>query len=1200
MSESDGTPAADEEDDETLARIVAEIGEHIEEGETVDQEAYLRRHPEYAGRLRSLWPALVAAADLRRSEGPGGISLDPPSVRTDGSGDGDNSRLGDFRLIREIGRGGMGIVYEAHQSSLRRRVALKVLTAAGAIDDRQLQRFGIEARAAAALQHENIVPVFAVGTERGVPFYVMQLIEGVSLASVIGELRQLEGLEPPGPTSACALTHSLLAGHLAPTPAEGSGPELGTTSSRPVRGGLAPAQSSSRGHGFIRTVAGLGIQAARALEHAHEHGILHRDIKPSNLLVDEAGHLWVTDFGLARVQGESNLTQTGDVLGTLRFMSPESAGGGGKRVLLDGRADVYSLGATLYELLTLRPAFSGDDRVEILRKIAQDEPTPLRKLDRTIPVDLETIVQKAMAKAAADRYATAAELAVDLGRFLDDQSILARRPSLADRSAKWVRRHRRGVAGLAGTMVLVAVALACAGWYYTTQLRTTNKALRAAVALSDRHAFVSTLRLAAQAVQSKEHETAQDLLDSIRINSQGDDRRDFAWHYLHRLARRELVRLPEQEGGVVGVSVTQDGRTLASFHGDSSVVLWDLPSESRRLRITDPNVHLWTLGLTSEGRIVVARRLSQAPESLHDLGIWDATTGELRAVRTAPPLAPDDHFERETIRFVDGERLVAKEWSLEKGRTSVRIWTLDFDPQKHRPLVALDGLDAVAFAPNGPYFVTLQGSQLALRDVTTGAVVLGSQNDSDHVRSLAFSDDGQMLAVATAKHGILVRDTSDWDRQTRYDFGAPVVGLTFDPLGKTLAATDEEFKVRLCDLSSGRVHVLTPDGLGRVREGVDLNFSADGTRLVTSSWGGPSWYQPLVVWDVKSGLRLAALPYRSHDRGLYGPVFAPDGRSIIAVAGRAPRIWHFDPVPDPPSPAGHKDEAWAAAYSPDGKILATGSDDTDEPQTIKLWDPATGQLIRGWYGGVGTVASLAFSPDGRSLASGHLTLRDNVRLWDVSTGRPLQTLQGHQDGVRSVAFAPDGRTLATAGGPMAEAGEDWAIRLWDAAARSCLLELRGHTDLVRSLSFSPDGRRLATASMDRTVRLWDTATGALLRAARGPGQLVGVAFARDGGSVVTADESGLVTIRDASDLAILNTNRGDSDKFTSLAMAPDGRSVATCGVSGTIRLWDTLTGQEMLTLKGHKAQVNGIAFAPDGSSLASCSHDGEVRIWRAR
>ena len=293
--------------------------------------------------------------------------------------------------MREIGRGGMGVVYEAIQVSLGRQVALKILPMGPGADARQLARFQIEAQVAAALHHPHIVPIFAVGCDQGVHYYAMQLIEGRCLAAMLAEQRKPD--EP------------------------GSSGRAGSNAQSPDR--LSPVAA-----------ADLAIQAAEALEHAHALGVLHRDIKPANLLVDADGHLWVTDFGLARLQGTGDLTNSGDLLGTLRYMSPEQAAGGR---ILDARTDVYSLGATLYELLTGRRAFDGNDRQELLRKITCDEPVPPRKLDPNIPRDLETIVGKAMAKEPERRYATAQELADDLRRFREDRPILARRPTVAGR-----------------------------------------------------------------------------------------------------------------------------------------------------------------------------------------------------------------------------------------------------------------------------------------------------------------------------------------------------------------------------------------------------------------------------------------------------------------------------------------------------------------------------------------------------------------------------------------------------------------------------------------------------------------------------------------------------------------------------------------------------------------------------------------------
>jgi serine/threonine protein kinase len=348
---------------------------------------------------------------------------DPPPTRADGpaaEGTAPPSRLGDFSILREVGRGGMGVVYEAEQVPLGRRVALKVLSAAATLDPRQRQRFLVEAQAAALLRHEHIVPVFGFGSDRGVYYYAMAFIDGSSLAEVI---RGRRGPAHAGPAAPAAAGHP------------------------------GPPESGGRAREWFRTAAGYGLQAAEALEHAHEMGVIHRDIKPSNLLVDARGHLWVADFGLARIaQEDPGLTRTGDVIGTLRYMCPEQARGG--RAGADPRADVYALGATLYELLTFRPAFRADDREELLHRLFTEEPVAPRRVDRAIPRDLETVVLKAMAKEPSARYGSAREMGDDLRRFLDDRPIRGRRPGLLGRSARWARRHRATAAAAVTTLVL--------------------------------------------------------------------------------------------------------------------------------------------------------------------------------------------------------------------------------------------------------------------------------------------------------------------------------------------------------------------------------------------------------------------------------------------------------------------------------------------------------------------------------------------------------------------------------------------------------------------------------------------------------------------------------------------------------------------------------------------------------------------------
>ncbi len=442
--------------DGVLSEIVDEIIERLDRGENPDLHEYTSRFPQLDATLRKTIPALLLLqSDAAHSRGPANAQEITLPLR-----------IGEFKVIRQIGRGGMGIVYEAEQISMGRIVALKVLPFAALTDSRQIQRFRNEVRAAGMLEHPHIVSVYSIGEDQGVHYYAMQLIRGQSLARII---ESLKNLRRPFDEERSTGIHETSTPH---SSSLGEKASLQTSQLQQVQSSQTDAiqlDTKILAHDstfslpidsrFFSGVATIGIQAAQALHHAHEQGVVHRDIKPANLMLDGEARLYITDFGLARIQTEANVTMTGDVIGTLRYMSPEQAMA--KHHLIDHRTDIYSLGVSLYELLVLRPAFDGGDREELLKQIAFDEIPTLRSIRPDVPAELETILLKATAKDREQRYETAKQMADDLTRFLERRPILARRISMLGRVRKWAQRNTAFVVGTF-TVLLLATSMCAA------------------------------------------------------------------------------------------------------------------------------------------------------------------------------------------------------------------------------------------------------------------------------------------------------------------------------------------------------------------------------------------------------------------------------------------------------------------------------------------------------------------------------------------------------------------------------------------------------------------------------------------------------------------------------------------------------------------------------------------------------------------
>lgn len=445
--------STDPDVDERLLELSREYLEELRAGTFPDRESYEARYPDLRDEVVDYLDGIELAFSLEKEKSKSGIQTQPETPQHP------TEPIGDFRIVREIGRGGMGIVYEAVQISLGRPVALKVLPFAAALDERHRKRFLLEAQAAAQLHHNHIVPVYAVGCERGTHYYAMQLINGQPICADLFADRQENQTKQ-------ALQDTVQTGRSATSPIGNQ--SFGNRRTSQITTGQEQLNRFQR-------IASIVADVAEGLEYAHSCGIVHRDVKPANLLLDQQGKIWIADFGLAQITTGEHVTQTGDMLGTMRYMSPEQASGA--RGVLDHRSDVYSLGATLYELLTQHPVFDGADRQTLLHQVLHDDPKSLRSIDRSIPEELEIITLKALRHAPSDRYETAQDFADDLNRFLQEIPIAAKRPTLVDQGRKWMRRHPTAVLSLLFAMIVTMISMAVTIGIVSNQKSLTQESL---------------------------------------------------------------------------------------------------------------------------------------------------------------------------------------------------------------------------------------------------------------------------------------------------------------------------------------------------------------------------------------------------------------------------------------------------------------------------------------------------------------------------------------------------------------------------------------------------------------------------------------------------------------------------------------------------------------------------------------------------
>ena len=1097
-------------DRDPFERLAEEFAERLRRGEHPSLPEYVARCPERADDIRELFPALALVEHYKSSPDLSQLSSRAPVPATRGDLP---ERLGDYRILRYLGEGGMGVVYEAVRESLHSHVALKVMHTQYRNREKYLRRFRTEARAAARLHHTNIVSVFDYGVEDGVCFYAMQYIAGHSLDKILVDLRELRQektplaaaemstlspdpngrlvqgeretrlgtggapMDPSGRTVACRLLTGRYATAVPADPSDdGDIPALpmgsaamrwvisdadqmehreeelaaqmrtavggeikhtGTTSralgcepgpsqlvippvcepppeSGDAQDGSHPSPDCSTSTLFgksdaryYREVARLGAQAADALAYAHQRGVLHRDIKPPNLILDPLGNIWITDFGLAKFEEGDDLSQSHDIAGTLRYMAPERLRG-----VSNPQCDLYALGATLYELLALRPPFEGQDQLQLIHRIENQPPVPPRQINRHIPPDLETIVLKALAKDPNDRFDSAEEMTNELQRFVENRPIHSRPIPYYQQFWRWCRRNP----GLAGANIVAAVL--------TTIL-----------------AIVSTVAAW----------TYREQLDAIGNN---------------------LIKIKASEAEARGARTAAREELFKALH-----------DRARAGRLSRSAGQRFDSLDALKQAVKIGRELKLPPDrfdSLRDEAIACMALPDLqltgRVITQTPGMisfAFDPTMTRYALGFRDG--------TIQVRRVSDDEEVASFHTRGN------DAFGVFAFSPDGRYLATAKapGQALSVWDIDRRAAVV---NDRGPVHDRArFSPDSRRIAVIRANGDLLVYDlaTGQPSRRGRVPRPGPLA-FRFDGAQIAVISDEKGPTCRILDTETGRLVLSIP----LKATGSGVQWSPDGTTLTT-----PCADRMIYLWDSVSGTPKVTL--RGHTNGALGSTFHPAG-TLLASNGWESRLWLWDPV------LGHPwlnlPGASNHLFSRDGRIVVS----FEHQLSTYVVDPALEYRSFAHAGrephdyGEVTIRS-----DGRVLALG---TNRGVALWDLAHGREL-------------AFLPIG----------------YAVMLWFEASGDLLIS-------------GPGGVWRWPVRLDLDRREFRIGPPRKLPLPAGIEQ-------------IAEDQSGRIVALARLDFAHVNTSErtfqvGPLDHVKSVAVSPDGQYLATgCHGTAGFQVW---------------------------------------------
>ena len=974
-------------------------------------------------------------------------------------------RLGDYELLEEIARGGMGVVYRARQLSLNRTVALKVLLHGPFSSPDFVRRFRNEADAVAALRHPNIVAIYEIGEHDGNHFLSLEFVEGVNFAELVRQ--------------------------------------------RPL-----PAR---RAAAYLRTIA-------QAVQHAHQRGVLHRDLKPSNILLDVFDQPRVTDFGLAKLlNSDAEPTAAGQLLGSPNYMPPEQSTG---KLSGTPQSDIYSLGAILYELLTGRPPFQGESVQSILTQVQERDPVPPRQLNPGTPMDLQTICLKCLQKEPARRYASAQELADDLGRFLEYKPILARRVSPLERAWLWCRRHPLAAGMSAALVATGTLGVAGITWQWRQAELHAQGELRQRL-MAEKNAAQTRLNLYAadmavawQAIQKGNLGLARRTLAALRPAAGETDLRGFEWRYLWNLCQgNQLATLTGHTGTVTCAAFSPQGNLLASGSHDGTVRIWDAASYKPITTLKVTSNAVWSVAFTLEGQRLMT--VCNQKVQFWDVHSWQALSsfpGSMAALSATGTLLAT----AESSPFFWEPAGAVKLWDWPSAQL-IRT----FEPAGRALALSAQGrLLAIAGAKK----------DITVWETATGKL-LRQWPTKNPVWCLNFSPDSRKLLSAGWQSG----EVSIWN----LDGHSPPQILSASPLhtwsaifsadGAMIATTSSDQTARLWDAAT-----LKPKGLfhGHNNEVWCAAFSPDGQRLAT---GGKD--QTLMLWPSAGTKPTNQVP---HDMD-YHPVFSPDGRRLVTVNPGSAQSLLWDAASltllDKDLAGGRR----IVGFSRDGKLAASFEASSLE---LQFWAPQAAAPQRELaldnrpavraqfvFAGMSPEQEFFFGVDADGL----------IRLWKTDTGALARAIKGPLPPIRNALLSPQGKQLAVS------VERENAVRLYDCGAWA-ERQLAGHLDFVSGLAFSPDGTILATGSMDGTIRLWNTVSGQTIGSLPGHMQeTTDVAFAPDGRTLASLgrDESlklwHLPTLRE-----VFSEELPEAGSW--LRFSPDGSRLAVEISSDTLRL----------------------------------------------